>query len=191
MTPPKETREVLQPDLWGELSKGGSASHSPDGRYRYYLTRTLIGEGPPVHFCMLNPSIGSATTDDPTLRRCLKFAGSWGASSMHVWNLFAMTATKPALLPQDRSAVGDQNLTTITDALIAARASGATVIAAWGAHRHPLKSRQVDFVTSRAAACGVALQALHITQGGDPGHPLFLKGDRRPRAWTPTPEGVS
>lgn len=181
--PPSVTGE--QPDLWGEMTSGGTASFSPDGRYRYYLTRTLVGSGAPVHFCMLNPSVGTADVNDPTLTRCEGFARRLNASSLHVWNLFALTATKPALLAPDVSAVGEHNLSTISDALLAAQASKALVIAGWGAHRHPVKARQVHFVTTRAAALGVTLHALHETQGGDPGHPLFLKGDRRPRPWSP------
>lgn len=186
MTPTTTRRRAtlsIQPDLWGHESHGGSAVESPDGRYRYYLTRALDGSRPPAHFAMLNPSAATADQDDPTIRRCTSFARHLDASSLHVWNLFAVRSTKPALMPQDITAVGERNLATITDALTAAKLSGATVIAAWGVNWHPLKAIQVDFVTSQAAQCGVRLHALHVTAQGDPGHPLRLSGALRPRPW--------
>lgn len=176
-------RCVVQPDLWGIESEGGSAVESDDNRYRYYLTRIIGGKGAPAHFAMLNPSVASAKEDDPTIRRCISFARSWDASSLHVWNLFAVRSTKPDHMPQDVSAIGEQNLAVIADALRTAGASGATVIAAWGANHHPLKATQVDYVKAQASLSGVTLKALHVTQAGEPGHPLRLSSARRPRPW--------
>lgn len=59
-------------DLFGAPPRG-TADISLCGRYRYRLTRTLTGPGMPLVFVMLNPSVGDASIDDPTIRRCIGF----------------------------------------------------------------------------------------------------------------------
>ena len=74
------------------LSADGTWSHAvldKTGQYRYWLWRLWDADLPHVCFCMLNPSKADAVTDDPTLRRCINFAKSWGYGSLSVVNLFA------------------------------------------------------------------------------------------------------
>ena len=69
---------------------------SQDERHRYSLTRRW-GYGPAVCcWIMLNPSTADATTDDPTIRRCLRFTQGWGYDALTVVNLYAWRATDPA-----------------------------------------------------------------------------------------------
>lgn len=63
-----------------------SAVLSDDGQYRYQLERTW-GFGDAVTFVMLNPSTADARKDDPTIRRCLSYARSWGYDGIRVVNL--------------------------------------------------------------------------------------------------------
>ena len=56
---------------------------SPCGCYRYALWRRWE-PGPQVLFIMLNPSTADELTDDPTIRRCIGFARSWGFGSLAV-----------------------------------------------------------------------------------------------------------
>ena len=79
--------------MWGEHRGAATALLSGDGHYRYYLTRDLPGQGPPLHFAMLNPSTATAVDDDQTIRRCLCYARALDAGSLHVWNLFAWRTT--------------------------------------------------------------------------------------------------
>ena len=82
------------------------------GRYRYLLTRRVGPGTRAVTFIMLNPSTADATRDDPTIRRCIGFARSWGIGGVDVVNLFAFRATEPrdggspGLSSHRRSAVG-------------------------------------------------------------------------------------
>ena len=59
--------------------KGDAAStaiHSPDGRYRYALTRDWA-PGQKVLFVMLNPSTATEVQNDPTVERCERRARRW------------------------------------------------------------------------------------------------------------------
>ena len=66
-----------------------SATLSADRVYRYVLKRTWLEERPFVMFIGLNPSIADENEDDPTTRRCMRYAGSWGFGGLIVTNLFA------------------------------------------------------------------------------------------------------
>ena len=62
---------------------------SQDERHRYSLTRRW-GDGPRVCcWIMLNPSTADATTDDPTIRRCIGFTHGWGYDALTIINLYA------------------------------------------------------------------------------------------------------
>ena len=50
------------------------AVFSIDDDYRYRLSRLWNADKSIVAFVMLNPSTADATTDDPTIRRCLNYA---------------------------------------------------------------------------------------------------------------------
>ena len=76
---------------------------SPCRTYRYALWRRW-GEGPPAMFIGLNPSTADETADDPTIRRCIAFARSWGHGALCMANLFAYRATQPADIPAATSA---------------------------------------------------------------------------------------
>src|SRR5271165_6802401 len=58
---------------------------------------------------MLNPSKADEATDDPTIRRCIGFARSWGFGSLAVGNLFAYRATYPDELCASPDPVGSEN----------------------------------------------------------------------------------
>lgn len=170
--------------VWGQRHGDATALLSTDGRYRYYLTRDLPGDAPPLHFVMLNPSKATAHQDDPTIRRCLGYARAVGAGGLHVWNLFAWRTTHPDELPLDDSAIGPANEDTISTALTTVAATGAVVVAAWGAHQHPLKARQIARLLAAAADHRVSLHVLAMTRRGEPGHPLRLPRSLRPRPAT-------
>lgn len=48
------------------------------GKYRYAISRTWDAAKPYALFIGLNPSYADAELDDPTLKRCISFAQSWG-----------------------------------------------------------------------------------------------------------------
>ena len=78
--------------LFPDLPIGGierSADLSPCGNYRYSLRRLWDEKRPGVLWVMLNPSTADANADDPTVRRCMGYARSWGCGSIEVVNLCA------------------------------------------------------------------------------------------------------
>jgi hypothetical protein len=86
---------------------GMGAEFSDCGTYRYALWRTWNALQPGVLFVGLNPSTADATTDDPTIRRCIGFAKRWGYGGITMANVFAYRATDPremtVLAPSARS----------------------------------------------------------------------------------------
>ncbi|GHX72979.1 hypothetical protein VCSRO16_3593 [Vibrio cholerae] len=62
-------------------------------KYRYALWRTWDSDKPFAMFIGLNPSTADEKNDDPTLRRCINFAKSWGYGGVCMANLFAFRAT--------------------------------------------------------------------------------------------------
>lgn len=150
-------------------------------QYRYTLGRVWEPSRPPLTFVMLNPSIADASDDDPTIRKCRGFAERLGFGGIHVVNLYAYRATKPSAMWAARTAgvdiIGPENDDVLREAF-----SRGDAIAAWGANgaADPLR---VQFVTALARAAGSRLQALSVTKGGDPGHPLMLSYSSVLRPW--------
>lgn len=151
---------------------------SEDGLYRYSLRRhvaPLTGHGT-VTFVMLNPSTADAEQDDPTIRRCIGFARSWGFEWLKVVNLYAYRATDPVELwaldpyPPYAKQVGPDN-----DCIIAKVVGGSDlIVCAWGAgNLSPNREgRVLDLIA--------APHCLGLTANGSPRHPLYVRGDTDP-----------
>lgn len=154
---------------------GYPCAWSPCRKYRYTLWRTITAAVPPryVLWVMLNPSTADESQDDPTIRRCVRFSQDWGFDALCVCNLFAFRATDPAEIKASPDPVGDDN-----DYWLAKLSAGAQMtVAAWGEHG-TFQNRE------RAARLILPdLYALSVNKGGQPAHPLYLKGDLKPRPY--------
>jgi hypothetical protein len=149
-----------------------SAEISGCGRYRWWLRRAWGDfDGRIVCFVMLNPSTADALRDDPTIRRCIGFAKSWGYTALSVRNLFAYRATDPKEL---RTASDPTGGSRGDNELLVSR-SADLVICAWGAGVPFGRDRWMieNFGT-------VPLHCLGTTKDGSPRHPLYVRGDVRP-----------
>ena len=150
----------------------GQAGFSRCGRYRYWLRRSWDSSLPQCAFIGLNPSTADATTDDPTLRRCIDFAQRWGSGSLLMVNLFSLRATDPRELVGVDDPFGPRtNLW-----LRRAKRESQLMIAAWGNggalhHRH----KTVWLLLGD-------MQCLGVTATGMPKHPLYC-----PKATQPVP----
>lgn len=157
-----------------------AAVMSPCGVYRYRLTRYVDvlpvweDKGLRCVFVALNPSTADASKNDPTLRRMIQFSAAVNCNRLDVVNLFAFRATDPRDLRSAPDPVGPDNDQHIAEAVSMAD----VVIVAWGPNGSFLgRDRHVLGLLKQA---GIAPQALRITSGGHPSHPLYLPACLRP-----------
>ena len=125
-------------------------------------------------FVGLNPSTADKIKDDPTARKCMRFAESWGYGGIILANLFAYRATDRRKLKVASDPVGPDNdpwLTRLAD-------EAGIIIAAWGVHGGFMGRDQVvmDLLGE--------VHSLGLTKEGKPRHPLYLKSDGRPRLFS-------
>lgn len=151
-----------------------TATFSRCRTYRYLLTRRWTAEQPAAAFVMLNPSTADAFAEDPTIRRCISFARSWGAGGVLVLNLFALRATDPRALRHHPDPVGPDNDLVIAAALSADRLG--PVVCAWGIYG--LLNGRAERITALVRdLLGVPPLCLGATKDGHPRHPLYVRGD--------------
>ena len=153
----------------------GTATFDPSGRYRYRLGRWWA-PGPRAAFVMLNPNRADATSDDPTIRRCISFARRWACGSVEVVNLFGYRTRDPRDLLRVADPVGPDNDRHLLDAISAAD----LVVCAWGGSRAAARraGRARDLLGRRELRC------LGRTLSGAPRHPLYLRADTRLRRFS-------
>ena len=160
----------------------GSAVFDPTGAYRYLLTRRWLAFAPPVVFVMLNPSTATAEADDPTVRRAIAFAQSWGYGGLDVLNIFAYRSKAPHTLKGVRDPVGPENNRYIQDVT----AKPGRIVVAWGEWGR-LQHRDTAVLTLLKNR---PLHCLGTTHAGHPRHPLYVAADTRPIPFVPTTEGT-
>lgn len=154
----------------------GDAVCSPDGVYRYDLTRSWDASRDVAVWVMLNPSTADATMDDQTLRQVQHYTRAEGLGSLHVVNLFALRSTDPAVLarPSSVDPVGPVNDVVIEAVLGGPRVK--LVVCAWGAHGARY-ARRVDQVVDRlvfGSPAPYVVRCLGLTDKGQPRHPCRL-----------------
>lgn len=147
------------------------ADISPCGLYRYRLERRWSDAPALLTFVMLNPSTADANADDPTIRRCMGFARREKFAGIVVVNLYAFRATDPAALWLAADPCGPDNDNALYRAAREARFYRLPVICGWGTHGG--KNNRPIVLMQQA---GADLQCLGRTKGGQPRHPLYVRG---------------
>ncbi|KAM3090415.1 DUF1643 domain-containing protein [Phormidesmis sp. 146-35] len=135
--------------------------------YRYSLERSW-SDAPRVGFVMLNPNRADEVSDDPTIRRCIGFAKSWGYGGLEVANLFAYRAKTPDLLKQADDPIGKEN----DRSILRLTKRVETIVLAWG-NWGMLGGR--DRTVIKLLDSHPTLYCLGTTKLGQPRHPLYLK----------------
>lgn len=148
----------------------GRAVISRCGKYRYALWRTWDSSLPKVLFIGLNPSSADAQTDDPTLRRCMGFARTWGFGGLIMGNLFAFRSPNPRDLDSEKDPVGPRNSKWLAKLCLDVE----LVIAAWGG------SKRARNVASELNGIDDDLYCLGLTRTKSPKHPLYVRSGTRP-----------
>lgn len=143
------------------------AAFSPCTKYRYTLYRRWSAEtGITAAFIGLNPSTADATQDDPTIRRCVGFAMSWGCVGMYMLNAYAFRATDPKVMKAHHAPIGTDN----NDYIQSVSRSCYFKVACWGAHILSMRQESIKAMVK-------GLQCFGLTAGGFPKHPLYLAKD--------------
>ena len=126
-------------------------------------------------FVCLNPSTADEVQDDPTVRRCIRYAKDWGYGGMAMLNLFAFRATDPEAMKRAKDPVGPEN-----DIYLSEWSAGARVtVCAWGAQGVFLgRDKEVLPLLHRP-------HYLALTADGQPRHPLYLKAALKPKPLAP------
>lgn len=138
--------------------------------YRYELWRTWDESKPYAMFIGLNPSTADETEDDPTIRRCINFAKSWGYGGLCMANLFAYRATQPEDMKKASDPIGDKN----DETLILLAENAGVIVGAWG-NDGVFLNRSED-----VRALIPEINVLKVNKSGEPAHPLYLKSTLTP-----------
>jgi hypothetical protein len=165
------------PDLGGSVC---GARLSEDRRYRYSLWRRWEPGCPPERMAMfvgLNPSTADETEDDPTIRRCIGFAKSWGCGGLVMTNLFAFRATDPKDMRTAIDPEGAEN----QNVLYRLSNVCSPVVCCWGTHGE--YREQGRWAKGYLQEWGRKLHHLGLTKDGHPKHPLYLKADTPLTIW--------
>lgn len=150
------------------------------GTYRYQLTRQWDEYAPKVMFLMLNPSTADADEDDPTIRRCVNFAKSWGYGGIIVGNLFAYRSTDPGKLINVQNPIGPDNEMHLQMMFREVD----RIVTAWGNGYHVNRVFKVFPRYNPLTAAGSKLHYLNLQACGHPMHPLYQKGTLTPKKYT-------
>jgi hypothetical protein len=143
------------------------AALSKDRLYRYQLTRIWDKDKPMINFIGLNPSTADELKDDPTMRRCIGFAKSWGYGGLYMTNLFAYRTSKPEELMKATDPIGEEN----DKYLLATEKEVTEVVFAWGVGGTFLsRNKQVLNLITKG-------HYIALTKDNHPRHPLYLKAD--------------
>lgn len=164
------------------LFPGTNTTWSPDRSHRYFLRRPaglLDQDKPVIAFILLNPSTADELKDDPTVAKCRRYAAGWGFGEVIVLNAFAYRATDPKNMRAQPDPVGPENDATVLATATAVHELGGTLLCGWGTHgAHLDRSAQLQDLLAH-----FPLKAFTLTKHGEPGHPLYLRGDLQPMQW--------
>lgn len=143
---------------------------SDDKMYRYQLSRIWDESKSPILFIMLNPSTADADADDPTIRRVIRFATSWGYGGVYVANLYAFRSTDPKALKHADDPIGNENVAHITQLI----GMVSKVVYAWGNNQ-----KEPSWLSELVQTP----YCIDLSKKGIPKHPLYLKNELIPKVY--------
>jgi hypothetical protein len=151
------------------------AEFSDDRKYRRLLWRQWDPSAPWLCMIMLNPSAAGEVKNDPTVQRQIERAKRLGFGGLMVVNAYDLVSTDPMVLkdhPCPNTADND-------DAIILASqrtlVTGGKIIAGWGKHASPERSRAICVKLRTVGAWPI--YSLGINCDGSPVHPLYKAYD--------------
>ena len=149
------------------------AEFSACRKYRYSLWRWWDENKPYLMVIGLNPSTADEFEDDPTIRRCKRFASDWGYGGLFMTNLFAIRATDPQIMLKHSNPIGPEN----NHYLVKIAHDAGMILAAWGNHGSNLSR---DWEVRKLIEKTKQMYCLGKTKTGQPKHPLYIKANTEP-----------
>ena len=133
---------------------------------RYRLWRIWAEEEPLVLFLLLNPSIGNATQNDPTIKRLIFFAKAQGYGGFYLGNLYAHITPYPKTLVRMNLNPEEKNIEHIKNMFLLCK----DVVFAWGNHGE--LPQWLSALVENPLCFGQ-------NKNGSPKHPLYLAKSTR------------
>lgn len=147
-----------------------SAEFSPCRVYRYTLRREWDSSKPRMLCVLLNPSTADQYKDDPTNRKCLKWAMANGYGTLTFCNLFAFRSPYPDAMKVDLSPIGPNNSIVIQAEI----RRHEIVVSGWGNDgEHMARDREVLEFHDAWWCFGINYAT------GCPRHPLYMRDDTK------------
>lgn len=151
----------------GESISGAAFSDS-NRRFRYALWRVWQPDGDKLLFIGLNPSTANGIKDDPTIRRLVGFAKSWGFGGLFAGNLFSLVTANPGNLwfspsPEQPNGMNDTIIKRMRELC-------SKVMVGWGNEGRFAGTRPREVL----ALVGEPVFCIKRTKAGEPIHPLYM-----------------
>lgn len=143
-------------------------------RFRIALWRIWDKSLGALLFIGLNPSNAAQVRDDPTVRRVILFAKSWGFGGLYVGNLFGLVTPDPVDLYFDTSPELKKNGPN-DRAIKRMRELSTTVMVGWGDFGKYAGTRPAEVL----ALVGEPVHCIKVNRSGEPSHPLYLPANSK------------
>lgn len=155
----------------------GALFNGSDHLFRYSLWRIWDRSLENLLFIGLNPSTASDIKDDPTIRRLVGFAKSWGFGGLFAGNLFSLVSANPDRLFFGASPELPSGLN--NEAIRRMRELSTMVLVGWGewGQNAGLRPREVLSLVGEPVYC------LKVNRSGEPTHPLYLPANTKLRRY--------
>jgi hypothetical protein len=158
-----------------------NANLSPDRKYRYSLMRVWDREKGIACFIGLNPSTADESADDPTIKKCMKFARRWGCGGILMLNVFAFRTPWPRELKAARKRgvdiIGLQGNALANIWLYLQSHPPAKIVCAWGKNAGDRGREVAKFLEWK----GATIYCFNLNKDGSPVHPLYQRDDCEPQ----------
>ena len=148
--------------------------------YRYWLRRDLgVANKRPLLWFMINPSLATENTDDPTTRVVCNFAKRWGFGIHAAVNGFAAITPDPKIMMAMDDPVGPDNDSYIKAAIQWCDENDGRIITAWG-NPGTYRDRHLEVMKLLK---GRTLFRLGMNKNGSPKFPYAIRKDVQPEEW--------
>lgn len=183
LMPPTDLSYVMRESFDPGFGVDRAAVYDADETHRYMLYR-VWSDLLPMVVIGLNPSTATEAVDDPTIRRCVRFARDWGHGGLVMLNLFSLRATNPQALYHaiNQSGAGAATGGEVHDRMLLHYTEPerqSRILLAYGNHGG-LAGRGKAVVKMLE---GRSFEALNVTAMGFPIHPLYQPASSKPMVY--------